>query len=210
MSSLIDRASYALENGLHAKSRVEGEFSMRITLATVAIATAAVSIWSTIAVSGQQMAEHCPWHAQNMKAHAPAASGSHADMLARGEHAMGFNQVTTSHHFRLWRTGGAIEVHVNGAQPADLKAAVAGHLRSIAVQFSQGDFSIPRQVHGETPAGAEALKGVAGAVTYAFEPGDLGGRILLVGKNEKAVAAIHEFLRYQIREHRTGDRLTIE
>jgi hypothetical protein len=182
---------------------------MRITLVTVVIA-AVVAIWPTTGVSGQQMAEQCPLHAQHMKTQAPAVSGSHADMLARGGHAMGFDQLATSHHFRLARTGGAIEVHVNDAENTNLKAAVAGHLRTIAMQFSQGDFSTPLQVHGETPAGVEALKRLSGDVTYAFEPGDLGGRVRLIGKSEEAVAAIHEFLRYQIREHRTGDPLTID
>ncbi|MGH9173948.1 MAG: hypothetical protein ACRD1H_06305, partial [Vicinamibacterales bacterium] len=40
------------------------------------------------------------------------AQDHHAQMTARGEKAMGFDQARTSHHFYLYEDGGAIEVTV--------------------------------------------------------------------------------------------------
>src|SRR5688500_14636010 len=121
---------------------------MNITLNALYSAACAVVIGLTTVLSGEQMAEQCPLHAQHVKAPAAAGSEAHGALLERGKHAMGFDQLATSHHFRLTRTGGAIEVHVNGTPDAALTSAVAGHLRTIATQFAQGDFTTSQHVHG--------------------------------------------------------------
>jgi hypothetical protein len=42
-------------------------------------------------------------------------------------------------------------------------------------------------------------------IRYQFEPTPQGGRVFISTKNPQALAAVHDFLRFQIREHRTGD-----
>ena len=45
---------------------------------------------------------------------APAASPEdHSAMMKRGDQAMGFSREKTTHHFRLFKDGGAIEVVAN-------------------------------------------------------------------------------------------------
>lgn len=128
----------------------------------------------------------------------------------RGEQAMGFSQARTTHHFRLSPRGGSIEVHVNAPGDHELREQVVMHLQKIGRQFSQGDFSSPLAVHGEEPAGVRPLQQFARSITYTFEAGELGGRVVISTGNGRALAAIHEFLRYQIREHRTGDPLSLD
>jgi hypothetical protein len=173
-----------------------------------------MSVWLIGAGSGgaQQRPGDCALHAQHMKGNAKAEGGNdtHAAMLSRGATAMGFDQVTTSHHFRLTRNGGSIEVHVNNAEDTATKAAIEQHLREIAAQFARGDFATPFSVHAETPDGVDGLKRLGASVSYTFEPGALGGRVRLVAGNAEALVAVHEFLRYQIREHRTGDPLSVD
>jgi len=43
------------------------------------------------------------------------------------------------------------------------------------------------------------------AIAYSYEKTRGGGRVRIATKDPAAVDAIHDFLRYQIREHDTGD-----
>ena len=43
------------------------------------------------------------------------------------------------------------------------------------------------------------------AIRYTYVETPVGGRVNIVTTDKAAVAALHEFLRYQISEHKTGD-----
>jgi hypothetical protein len=42
-------------------------------------------------------------------------------------------------------------------------------------------------------------------IGWKFEETENGGRVLIETKDAEALAAIHEFLRFQIEDHQTGD-----
>jgi hypothetical protein len=42
-------------------------------------------------------------------------------------------------------------------------------------------------------------------IEWKFEETPNGGRVRITTKDTEALAAIHEFLRFQIEDHRTGD-----
>ena len=44
-------------------------------------------------------------------------------------------------------------------------------------------------------------------IKYEFEETDRGARVRITTKSAEAVSAVHEFLRFQIRDHQTGDPL---
>lgn len=192
--------------------RLNGIAPMLVGLLIAATRFEAITIAAQSAQSAQSAV--CPLHAEHMQPQAatapPETHEAHQAPLARGERAMGFDQARTSHHFRLTARGGSIEVHVNNPDDKELRDQVIGHLREIREQFSRGDFRAPLGVHGERPPGVAVLERYARDVTYTFEPGELGGRVLIATENKQALTAIHEFLRYQIREHQTGDPLSIE
>lgn len=129
--------------------------------------------------------------------------------LGQQHHGMHFSQTETSHHFRLSPSGGAIEIHVHDAADAKLRGAVTDHLRMITKAFAAGDFSAPFAVHGEQPPGVDGLRAHKAALTYTFEESALGARVIIQSSSADAVRALHEFLRYQIREHKTGDSLNV-
>ena len=55
----------------------------------------------------------CPLALAAQQSPTPPPPPSHHDAVAsRGDHAMGFSHETTTHHFRLYKTGGAIDVSV--------------------------------------------------------------------------------------------------
>jgi len=47
-------------------------------------------------------------------------------------------------------------------------------------------------------------------VTYRFEKSDRGGKVLIATKNPEALKALHEFLRFQISDHGTGDSTEVQ
>ena len=124
--------------------------------------------------------------------------------------AMGFDQVKTAHHFRLTTTGGAIEVVARDPADGALVAQVRSHLQEIAAEFAAGHFSKPFMTHGEAPAGVRIMEQQAHTIAYAFEELPNGGRVAITTSDRRAKNAVHAFLRYQIREHQTGDPMTID
>lgn len=169
--------------------------------------TIAVLLAVPLAAAGQHVAaDVCPLHPAHMKAKPTAdqAHAGHAEMEARGAVAMGFDQSRASHHFVLLPDGGRIEIHVN--DPADdvTRQQVTGHLELISRQFKSGDFGIPAATHGETPPGAADMTRLRSHIDYAFERSAHGGAVTIRTSDAKALEAVHAFLRYQIREHRTG------
>ena len=48
-----------------------------------------------------------------------------------------------------------------------------------------------------------------GEIRYSLRDTPRGGQITIASKNREAVDAIHQFLRFQITDHQTGDDLAV-
>lgn len=129
----------------------------------------------------------------------------HCEMMKRGEKGMGFSQQTTTHHFRLLADGGAIEIETNDPKDSGTRDQIRQHLSHIATMFSAGNFDIPMFIHDQTPPGVPTMTELRDQIHYDFETMDSGGRVRIRTGNARAVEAVHEFLRFQITEHQTGD-----
>ena len=143
---------------------------------------------------------------------APGDGGHDAHLAAAGERgakAMGFSQMATTHHFILTREGGLIQVEVNDAKDAENLAAVRQHLAHIARLFAEGDFNTPMLVHDRVPPGVARMQRLRTEITYAYEETDRGARVRIKTKSAEALAAVHDFLRFQIKDHQTGDSLEV-
>jgi hypothetical protein len=66
------------------------------------------------------------------------------------------------------------------------------------------------EVHEQTPPGVPTMMHLKAQIQYEFEATDGGGRVLIHSNNAEAIRAIHDFLRFQIREHHTADSLKIK
>jgi hypothetical protein len=124
--------------------------------------------------------------------------------------AMGFDQDKTIHHFRLLSTGGSIDVEVKDRADHGNLHAIHTHLQDLAADFSKGVFDKPFITHGQEAPGTATMRALKDRLEYVFEATETGGRVRISTRDAEARAAVHEFLRYQIREHRTGDPLTVE
>lgn len=158
--------------------------------------------------SGCSMHVHDPQSATSDSSQSVSSSHSH-DVDARGDRAMGFEHTKTVHHFLLKKNGGVIRVAARDAADEGSRVSIRRHLALIARFFSQGDFHIPMLVHDQNPPGAEIMKRSKGAIRYRYAELPGGAEVVISSSDPKAIAAIHEFLRFQIKEHRTGDPLRV-
>ena len=156
----------------------------------------------------QDSMKDCPMHPQPQ-----AASSAHDHtkraMDKRGDQGMGFAQDKTTHHFLLRKDGGAIQVTANSATDKASTEEIQMHLRHIAQAFQSSDFNIPMFVHDQTPPGVDTMKKLKDQIKYKYEPAENGGRVVVSSANAEAIRAIHEFLKFQITEHKTGDALEL-
>jgi hypothetical protein len=127
----------------------------------------------------------------------------------RAEKGMGFSQSATTHHFMLTSTGGVIQVEANDSADTANRENIRMHLHHIVRAFQSGDFDIPMFVHDTVPPGALVMKERAKQIRFSIEQTPNGGRVLIRTADKDALQAIHNFLRFQITEHRTGDPLSV-
>lgn len=140
---------------------------------------------------------------------APSADDPHAKMNHRGAMVMGFDQTKTTHHFLLYPDGGAIDVSANDAADVESRDAIRSHLPHIAAMFGDGNFEAPMLVHETDVPGTEELAKRKDRVRYTYVETPRGGRVDIVTSDEEALAALYKFLRFQIRDHRTGDSMEV-
>jgi len=143
--------------------------------------------------------------------HDASAHDQHmADVKQHGAEAMGFDQDKTTHHFRLYKDGGAVEVAVK--DPADTSSIgqIRDHLKQQAKKFAAGDFAVPQHTHGQMPPGVDTMTRLRSTIRYEFQSTEGGGRLRITTADAQALAAVHDFLRFQIEDHGTGDKTTVE
>jgi len=136
---------------------------------------------------------NCPMHAQ------------HTAVDQRGDQVMGFSHEKTKHTFRLLEDGGAIEVRANDGADAESIGLIRAHMKEIAKEFTAGTFTKPEQIHARMPDGVDVIKELGAAVTFEYEELDRGARVRVKTKDARGREAVHAFLRFQIKDHRTGD-----
>ena len=141
---------------------------------------------------------------------AAPAQETHPDGVARrGDRVMGFSHDKTTHHFRLFSGGGAIEVTANDPKDTGSRDQIRMHLSHIARMFAAGDFDAPMLIHDRVPPGVPVLQRLKAEVAYRYEDIDRGGRVRIATRNAEALAAVHEFLKFQIAAHQTGDSIAV-
>lgn len=129
------------------------------------------------------------------------------EMNKRGDQAMGFDHLKTMHHFIMASDGGSIQVEANDEKDKQSRDLIRMHLRHISVMFGDGNFEIPMLVHAEAPPGSEVMQKLKAEVKYQYKETERGALIHISTSNADALQAVHDFLRYQIKQHMTGDPL---
>ena len=136
---------------------------------------------------------------------AQTGADHHTGVNQRDDQVMGFSHEKTTHHFRLYPDGGAIEVSANDPADTESRGQIQMHLSHIAQMFAAGNFRAPMLIHDQDPPGLPAMQRLKKEIAWRFEKTAQGGRVRIVTENAEARSAVHQFLRFQISAHQTGD-----
>jgi hypothetical protein len=148
------------------------------------------------------------------QAHEPSAhrreSRSHPDsafkaLQSRGKQVMGVDQYSSTHRFEALADGGRIELQRDVDDSAGVRT-IREHLRTIARQFAEGDFSASATVHARTVPGTAVMRARRTSIRYQFRPLPRGGELRITTRDPAALRAVHEFLAFQRGDHRTGEK----
>jgi hypothetical protein len=143
----------------------------------------------------------------------PAGHQHDQGVKDRGAHVMGFDQDQTVHHFRLHADGGSIDIAVkqdgDAATGAANLAAIRAHLPHIAQMFGDGNFEAPMLIHATDVPGTRTMAELKNRLRFVYVETPQGGRVDIFTSDPRAIAAVHDFMRFQIRDHHTGDPLTV-
>jgi hypothetical protein len=122
-----------------------------------------------------------------------------------GDHVMGFSHEKTTHHFELHQDGGSIEVRADDVKDTESRDEIRAHFRHIVHMFAGGNFDAPMLVHSQNVPGTATMIRLKDQLHYELEEMPRGARINITADNREARNAVHEFLRFQIADHKTGD-----
>jgi hypothetical protein len=75
------------------------------------------------------------------------------------------------------------------------------------MMFSDGNFDTPMLVHAQTPPGTDVMQKLKAEISYKYKDTERGALIRISTNNPDALQAVYEFMRFQIKEHMTGDPL---
>ena len=134
-----------------------------------------------------------------------AAAERHGAVERQHDHATGIPQGVAVHRFLLSPEGGSIRLEVKDASAPAERERVRAHLRTVARAFQTGDFTLPMAIHGQVPPGVPVMKERRTAIRYSYAPTERGGLVTIATKDARALDAVHQFLRFQIADHGTGD-----
>ena len=143
-------------------------------------------------------------HAQQTRTKESPAE-HHTAVTDRGDQAMGFSHEKTTHHFRLYKDGGAIKVTANDPKDIENRNMIRMHLSHIAQMFAQGNFNTPMFIHDTTPPGVPTMTKLHDQIDYQVQETESGAKVRIRTANAQALDAIHAFLLFQITDHQTGD-----
>jgi hypothetical protein len=115
---------------------------------------------------------------------------------------MGVDQYTSTHRFESLPDGGRITLIRQSDDPEGV-AQIRAHMIRIQAAFRRGDFSLPGFVHDRTVPGTSVMTERQSKITYTTDTVPRGGSLRIHSTDSLAIDAVHQFLAFQRRDHRT-------
>ena len=84
------------------------------------------------------------------------------------------------------------------------------HLQHISHLFGMGNFDIPMLVHDREVPGTKTMTQLKDSISYSYKETTNGAQVVITTKDSEGLKAIHEFLRFQIQDHQTGDPMEVK
>lgn len=135
--------------------------------------------------------------------HKPVPDSAFVALQDRGRNVMRVDQYTSTHRFDDLPDGGRIELQRDSSDTSGVRI-VREHLAGIARAFAAGNFRAPGLVHDQQVPGTATMAARHELIRYEFQPLAGGGEIRITTLDPQALEAVHAFLAFQRREHRSG------
>lgn len=129
-------------------------------------------------------------------------------LLSRATKVTGFDSERVTRHFYVLKNGGAVEITAKDTNDEATVKAIQAHLKKESDQLTKGNFEIVTGIYGRTPETAPQLKKLRDEITYATVPQENGGVLRMLTVNPTAKSAVHDYLRFQIDQWKSGDPTT--
>lgn len=119
----------------------------------------------------------------------------------QGPEVMPFALNATKHVFNKVPTGGVQEVYVLDESDTENIQQIQEHLQEIADAFEQGDFTMPKQLHGDTMAGVQYLESHPDLFSTEYVAQENGARIIYTSEDGNTIRALHDWFDTQLMDH---------
>ena len=134
----------------------------------------------------------------------PATDSAFAAVQARGAAVMGVDQYTSAHVFEDLPDGGRIVLDRGDTTDMAGIATIRSHMRAIAGDFRDGNFTKPFAVHAMDVPGTTVMTERRAKISYEAVDRPYGADVRIRTGDPEAVSAIHEFLAFQRSDHRAA------
>lgn len=132
------------------------------------------------------------------------------EMNTRFSRVLGVDVNKVAQHYYLVKNGGVIELSAKDANDTATIAAIRKYLDSQKDLFEKGKNDTDAEVHGKVPDGLAAIKKFRNEINFFTAKTDNGAVLRMFTVNDQARQAIHDYLKFQIAEHKTGDSPTVD
>ena len=119
----------------------------------------------------------------------------------QGMNVMPFSLDKTEHIFKKTETGGTQSVVVRDASDRQDLALIRMHIKMEVSNFSQGNFSDPAGLHGETMASLSVLKTNFSKMKVTYSEIENGAKIDFETTDTETINAIHDWFDAQVSDH---------
>lgn len=127
------------------------------------------------------------------------------ELLSRATRVSGFESDRVNRHFYVLKNGGAVEITAKDANDESTIKAIQSYLKKESDMWTKGNFDTVAAVYGKAPESTVQLKKLRDNVTYAVVPEENGAVVRMLTVNPMAKTAIHDYLKFQIEQLKTGD-----
>lgn len=124
-----------------------------------------------------------------------------AEIHERGSMVMPFELSNTTHVFQKTDDGGLQQVVVNKKNDTQNTKRIQEHLMKIAGEFSKGNFSDPRTLHGDEMPGVAVLEAKHEFLEVNYTELPNGAQIMYVSTDSEVIAAVHDWFDAQLQDH---------
>jgi hypothetical protein len=118
-----------------------------------------------------------------------------------GSSVMPFDLNLTTHHFESLPDGGVETVTANDPTDQVQIGLIQQHLRELATQLQQGDFSDPATLHGATMPGLATLSTAGTRLQIRYAATADGARIRYTTQDAEILVAVHQWFAAQLADH---------